>query len=134
MPNPTIVTATENNAAIASGTSVTVSSTGSVGAGNLMIVVLVVSGASVQPTNLAPPAGWTTYLPTQAVLASGVFAAAIFYKQNGAAGSFSGSFTWTTTATNGRWAFMEWSGAGPGLVDGSVANTENAAGTNTSPP
>ena len=133
MPNPTIVTATENNAAIASGTSVTVSSTGSVGAGNLMIVVLVVSGASVQPTSLAPPAGWSTLMATQALVSGGLFAGAIFYKQNGAAGSFSGSFTWTTTATNGRWAFMEWSGAGAGLIDGAVAKTQNAAGTQTSP-
>lgn len=132
MPNPTI-TGTKNNAAISSGTSATVTSIGSVTANNLMVVVMLVGGAS-QPTAFTAPDGtWTTFLATTATASAGLLAAAVFYKKATSTGAFSGSFGWTTTATSGEWLFMEFSGCGPGLVDGSVVDTQNASGTKTSP-
>src|SRR5271166_429048 len=131
--NPTFVSGTVNSGSFTSGTSVTVSSTGSVTAGNLQVVVLTVGGATA-PSALSPPAGgWTTYLSTTANTGSGLIVTAIFYLQAASTGAFSGAFTWTTTATRGRWAFMELTGEGASLVDGSVVTSQNASGTNTSP-
>jgi hypothetical protein len=133
MPTTPTLKGTTNNAAISSGTSATVSSTGSVQAGNLMVVVMLVGGAS-QPTAFTAPDGtWTTFMATIATASGGTIAAAIFYKRATATGAFSGSFGWTTTATSGHWLFMEWTGQGASLVDGAVADTQNASGTKTSP-
>src|SRR5215469_15111311 len=98
MANPTLVSANTNGANISSGTSVTVSSTGSVNAGDLMIVVLTVGGASA-PSGLTAPAGWSTLLATTACGASATQVAAVFYRVQPTTGAFSGSFSWTTTAT-----------------------------------
>src|SRR5271166_1005464 len=131
--NPTFVSGTVNSGSFTSGTSVTVSSTGSVTAGNLQVVVLTVGGATA-PSALSPPAGgWTTYLSTTANTGGGLIVTAIFYLKAASTGAFSGAFTWTTTATRGRWAFMELTGEGASLVDGSVVTSQNASGTNTSP-
>lgn len=135
MPNPTIIAATKNNAAIAAAnTSATVTSTGSVTAGNLMIVMIEVAGA-VAPTGITAPDGtWTAFLGTTTTEASGLVSAAIFYKQATATGAFSGSFSWTTSSTGGEWSFTEWSGCGAGLVDGTVGTTLNTSGTSPTSP
>src|SRR5260370_29849550 len=134
MPNPTLISATKNNAAIAAANaSATVTSTGSVTAGNLQIVAIEVSGASA-PTGLTPPAGWTTLLATTVTEASGLVSAAIFYKQATASGSFSGSFSWTVSSTGGEWLFMEWQGMGAGFVDGAATTSlDTTTTTPTSP-
>lgn len=132
MPNPQLVAGNTNSGSFTSGTSVTVSSTGSVPAGYLMFCVLTVGGATA-PSALAPPAGWTTYLTTTANTGSGLIVTAIFYRQQPTTGAFSGSFSWTTTATSGRWAFFAYQLQGALLVDGSVATSQNASGTKTSP-
>jgi hypothetical protein len=130
---PTLISGTQKSAAITSGTSATVSSTGNVTAGNLMVVVMLV-GAASQPTAFTAPDGtWTTSLATIATASGGLIAAAIFTKRATATGAFSGSFGWTTTATSGEWLFMEWAGAGPSNLDGSIATSLNASGTKTSP-
>lgn len=131
MANPFLIAATQKNAAIAAAnTSVSVSSTGSVTAGNLQIVAIEVAGA-VAPSGITPPAGWTTLLATTTTEASGLVSAAIFYKQAAASGAFSGSFSWTTASTSGEWLFMEWAGSGAGLIDGVATTTLN--GSSTSP-
>ena len=111
MPNPTLIAATDNNAAISSGTSATVSSVGSVTAGNLMIVVMMVGGSTRPASFTAPDGTWTSFLATTSNQSSSpLVATAIFYKQATGSGAFSGSFGWTNTATSGHWMFMEWSG------------------------
>lgn len=49
MANPTRVTGTTNSAGITTGTSATVTSTGSVTAGNLQVVIIAVGGTSRPP-------------------------------------------------------------------------------------
>jgi hypothetical protein len=134
MPNPTIVAATKNNATIGSGvTTITVTSNGSVTAGNLMIVTILVGGATA-PTAITPPGGWTTTLATTTTASGGLASAAIFTKVAPSPNaSFSGAFTWTTTSTaGGEWSFEEWAGAGAALIDGSPTTSLNA--TSTTPP
>lgn len=134
MPNPTLIAATQNNAAIAAAnTSATVASNGSVTAGNLQIVMVLVSGA-VAPTGITPPDGtWTTFLATTTTEISGAVSAAIFYKKAAASGAFSGSFSWTTASTGGEWSFTEWSGCGAGLVDGTVGTSQTSGTAPASP-
>src|SRR5260370_7914403 len=100
MPNPTLISATKNNAAIAAANaSVTVTSTGNVTAGNLQIVAIEVSGASA-PTGLTPPVGWTTILATTVTETSGLVSAAIFSKHPPPPPSFPRSFTYATHSTH----------------------------------
>src|ERR1700688_3262099 len=133
MPNP-VITGTKNNAAIsAANTSVSVTSTGSVTAGNLQIVAIEVSGATA-PTGITAPAGWTTVLATTVTESSGLVSAAIFSRVATATGAFSGSFTWTTSSTGGEWLFMEWTGTGtPVMVALDGAGTTSLNVSTTSP-
>jgi hypothetical protein len=132
--NPAVVSANTNSGSFTTGTSVTVSSTGSVTAGMLMVVI-VSPGAASAPTAISAPDGtWTTFLATtNNASAAATASSAIFYKKATSTGSFSGSFSWTTTATRGSWGFFVLRGTGLALVDGTVASTQNASGTKTSP-
>lgn len=133
MPNPTLIAGTKNNGTIGAGVStITVTSTGSVTIGHLLIVTIMVSGATA-PTAISPPAGWTTTLATTTTASGGVVSAAIFTRAAASTASFSGAFTWTTTSTaGGEWSFSEWSGAGASLIDGSPTTSLNT--TSTTPP
>src|SRR5208282_461549 len=134
MANPTIIAGTQNSGTIGSVTAVTVSSTGSVTAGNLMVVFLIAGAAVTRPTGLTPPDGTlTTFLATTQTGTGSISSIAVFYKQATATGSFSGSFSWTNTSSQGTWIFTEWTMLSAALVDGAVNTTQNIAGTTTSP-
>ena len=135
MANPTIIAGTQNNGSIITGTAATVSSTGSVTAGNLMVVFLIAGAAVTRPVSLSPPDGtWTTYIATTQTGTGSTTSVAVFYKQATVTGSFSGSFSWTNAASQGNWIFTEWTTLAASLVDGSPPTpTQNTAGTTTSP-
>src|SRR5260370_37806279 len=133
MANPSFISGTQNSNTFISGTSVTVSSNGSVASGNLMIVVLQVDGTSGVPSGLTPPAGWSTLVPTTLVRADQITAAAIFYKTS-AGGNFSGNFSWTTTANIGSWVFSEWTGQAASPFDGAAQVASNAASSTPTTP
>src|SRR5215472_4789302 len=92
---PTNIAANTNNATFTTGTSVTVSSTGSVTAGTLMVVFVRVGGSST-PSAITAPAGWTTTLATTADGSGATAVTGVFTKTAPSpSATFSGSFSWT---------------------------------------
>jgi|HubBroStandDraft_1064217.scaffolds.fasta_scaffold00409_7 hypothetical protein len=132
--NPAFVAGTVNSGSGLSVTTVTVTSTGSVTVGDIMLVTIVPVGAASAPTAITPPAGWSTALATTTVGASNA-SAAVFWKLQAASGAFSGAFTWTTTGAGATWTFSEWSGANTTLpLDGTATISQNASSANPTSP
>lgn len=131
--NPSFVSGTVNSGSGLAVTSVTVSSTGSVTANDIMVVTVLPVASSGAPTGITPPAGFSTALATTRIGTS--FAAcAIFWKLQASGGSFSGSFSWTTSS-DVTWTFSEWSGCNTTTpLDGSVQTSQNSSSTTPTSP
>jgi hypothetical protein len=133
MANPSLVSGTVNSGSASSGSSVTVSSNGSVAANDLMVVVMAVESTAGVPASFSPPSGWTTALAATRIDSLDA-AVAIFWKFQTTAGSFSGSFSWANATDGMTWIFSEWTGVNQTTpLDGSVADAQGTTTTPSSP-